>query len=180
MAVMRRKNPKRVVSERDIYSCNSADELIALAKRHGLSDVPLDVDGLIRILNIRIRREAMDDETSGYLKRMDEHWVIGVNNLHHPRRQRFTLAHELGHFVLHQKNGREFVDKILYRNNLDSNSEEAEANVFAANLLMPEAEFRRFLSGVSDQVEDIASHFNVSALAVRIRAKNLGFSGHGL
>ncbi|WP_321529108.1 ImmA/IrrE family metallo-endopeptidase [Sedimenticola selenatireducens] len=179
MAVMRRKNPRRVAPVRDISRCSSARELISLAKRHGLNDLPLDIDGLIRILNIRIRREALDDETSGYLKRMDGHWVIGVNNLHHPRRQRFTLAHELGHFVLHQKNGREFVDKILYRN-MDSNPEEAEANAFAADLLMPEDEFRQFISRGSDQVEEIASRFNVSALAVRIRAKNLGFSGHGL
>jgi Zn-dependent peptidase ImmA (M78 family) len=179
MAVMRRKNPNRVVPDSDISNCCSAAELVALAKKHGLSDVPLDIDGLIRALGIRIRREAMDDEISGYLKKMDGHWVIGVNNLHHLRRQRFTLGHELGHFVLHQKNGHEFIDKILYRN-MDSNHMESEANAFAADLLMPEEDFRLFISNESDQVEQIAAHFNVSALAVRIRAKNLGFNGHGL
>ncbi len=180
MAVMRRKNPKRVTSSHDISRCSTAAELVLMAKTLGLTVVPLDVDGLIRALNIRIRREAMPDETSGYLKRMNDHWVVGVNNLHHSRRQRFTMAHELGHFVLHQKNGREFIDKVLYRNNLDSNLEEVEANAFAAELLMPEDDFRHYLSDKSNQIEDISTYFNVSALAVRIRAKNLGFAGHGL
>ncbi len=151
-----------------------------LAKRIGLGTVPFEIDEFIRHLGVRIRREAMNDDVSGYLKYVDGTWVIGVNNLHHPRRQRFTLAHELAHYVLHKNSSGEFVDKVLFRSLNAESPKEREANEFAAKLLMPDEEFRQFVQNDSKIIEDIAEHFDVSALAVKLRAKNLGFAGHGL
>lgn len=178
MAIIRKQNKKReqvVLSKED----NTAN-IMELAKGLGLGTIPFEVDEFIRHLGVRIRREAMNDDVSGYLRYIDGTWVIGVNNLHHPRRQRFTLAHELAHYVLHKKSSGEFVDKVLFRSLSTDSPYEREANEFAANILMPEGEFRQFAQSVSKKIEDIAEHFDVSALAVRLRAKNLNFAGHGL
>ena len=52
-----------------------------------------------------------------------------------------------------------------------------EANEFAFNLLMPDADFRFFVENVSGDVDRIALHFGVSPLMVRIKASRMGFKG---
>ena len=67
--------------------------------------------------------------------------MIGVNDLHAPRRQRFTIAHEVGHLEMHK--GRPLVLDHVRMNMRDATSstatdvEEIEANQFAAAILMP-------------------------------------------
>ena len=67
--------------------------------------------------------------------------MIGVNEDHHSNRQRFSIAHEIAHFVLHH--GDTYIDKgyRVHFRDLESGSgtkrEEMEANAFAAALLMP-------------------------------------------
>ncbi|WP_460881211.1 ImmA/IrrE family metallo-endopeptidase [Pontibacter rugosus] len=68
---------------------------------------------------------------------------MGYNPVESVVRQRFTIAHELGHFVLHQKYSELFIDKEkpLFRNQESSTGEhkrEKEANAFAAAILMPQ------------------------------------------
>ena len=75
--------------------------------------------------------------------------IIGVNALHHPNRQRFTIAHECGHLILHkpQITKEVHVDKalaspMLMRDSVSAagvDEMEIEANLFAAELLMPKA-----------------------------------------
>ena len=55
-----------------------------------------------------------------------------------------------------------------------------EANNFALELLMPKDSFEKFISDVSSNVEDVANHFQVPSMAVRIRAKQLGYDGHNI
>lgn len=179
MAVIRRKNTKRNSFINESINIDSPEDYLRIAAEQSLDISPLDIDNLVRYLGIRIRREAMDDDISGYLKQTNDGWVIGVNNLHHPRRQRFTLAHELAHYALHKNTSNNFEDKVLFRS-LEFNSMEIEANEFAAELLMPEAEFTEYIKNHSNNINDIANNFDVSALAVRMRAKKLGFKGHGL
>ena len=83
----------------------------------------------------------------GILFRDGDHHVIGVNSAHPPVRQRFTIAHELGHRALHP--GRELILDVPVRVNLRdktssmaSDIEEIEANAFAAALLMPQQMIR--------------------------------------
>lgn len=57
---------------------------------------------------------------------------------------------------------------------------EWEANQFAGEILMPESDFRRLVRQGITSVDELAESFAVSSLALRIRAKQLGFSGHGL
>jgi Zn-dependent peptidase ImmA (M78 family) len=105
-----------------------------------------------------------------------------VNALHAPTRKRFTLAHELGHVILHRdvlETSGVHVDKgILRRDNLASegtDDREIEANNFAAELLMPEPLLKAALEGRNLDLEDdeavqaLAKRFNVSATALQYR-----------
>ncbi|MNV69463.1 hypothetical protein D3C71_1623750 [compost metagenome] len=118
---------------------------------------------------------------SGELRRAPngKDWVMKVNALHHPNRQRFTIAHELGHFSRHRGGQAEFVDQNFFRNG-DSSPMESEANRFAGELLMPEEVFRKYVKLFDGSIEELGKHFKVSTLAVRVRAKMLGMKGHGL
>ena len=82
-------------------------------------------------------------------------------------RQRFTLAHEIGHAVLHT-GGDNLVD---FRSNIENPAEprEFEANKFAAALLMPRAEFARKWLEFRGNADLIARYFGVSPEAVRVR-----------
>jgi Zn-dependent peptidase ImmA (M78 family) len=126
----------------------------------------------------------MTRDVSGMLIREHSGSVIGVNQAHGSHRQRFTVAHELGHLHLHP--GRPLiVDAAVLVNlrdqvsSLATDREEIEANRFAAALLMPEAFVRRELAGLSlidpDQIiEHMVDKFDVSEAAMTIRLTNLG------
>ncbi len=164
-----------------IDGIDTPDALIELARSNNIETSPLDLNKLSNLLGVTVRFVPMDDDDSGCLNKDKQTgtWVMQVNSLHHPNRQRFTMAHELGHFVKHSMINSDFADKTFFRNG-ETNHIEKEANFFAGELLMPEGEFIRFVKEVSGTVEDISNHFHVSTLAVRVRAKQLGFTGHNL
>lgn len=88
-------------------------------------------------------------------------------------RQRFTVAHELGHhFFNHGERPRDSAPQF----SAYADPVEAQANRFAAELLMPEGSVRLLI--VDHKVTDIstlAQHFNVSEIAMKYRLKNLGY-----
>ncbi|MEW5544449.1 ImmA/IrrE family metallo-endopeptidase [Pseudomonas soli] len=156
-------------------------QLLDLAKRSGIESSPLDVQKLLSLLGIKLISAPMKDEVSGMLSLSEngKDWVVKVNALHHPNRQRFTIAHEIAHFSRHRSQQAKFEDMNFFRNG-DSNPMEVEANRFASELLMPEQTFRDKVRVFSGSIEAIAQFFKVSTLAVRVRAKILGMKGHGL
>ncbi len=174
MAILRKKVKKGDLRHKVGMQPLDANTVLKVASDNGLKLAPLDVRGLARALGVRLNIEPLDNDISGYLEERNGLWSIYVNSLHHPRRQRFTIAHELGHYFLHRGLQSKFVDKKLFRDGA-SNRMETEANSFAGELLMPESEFRKFLSSRSNKVEDIAEHFGVSAMAVQVRAEILGY-----
>ncbi|TMX36751.1 ImmA/IrrE family metallo-endopeptidase [Vibrio sp. Hep-1b-8] len=160
---------------------STPDSLIELAEKKGIDTDPVNVSELASALGIAVRYEPMQNDDSGSLKkeRKSGKWVMTVNSLHHPHRQRFTIAHEIAHRIKHAANSDSFSDTTFFRNG-DTNWMETEANQFAAALLMPEEKFIHFVESESSTVEDIAKYFQVSSMAVRIRAQVLGFDGHNL
>lgn len=136
---------------------------------------------------IVISRTPTNDEVSGFIfKQNGKPTVIGVNAHHHPNRQRFTLAHELGHFVLHDITD-VHVDQFVMRlrNSASGSGEdlnEVEANRFAAALLMPKnlisEEIERLgLDDLSDDwsIQQLAKQFQVSVQAMSLRLPSLGY-----
>src|SRR5947208_7479473 len=121
-----------------------------LLENNSVSRPPVPVDELAAALGIEVRSSAGKDDVSGALIRNDDSVVIAVNSSHHENRQRFTIAHEIGHFILHKRTERHFDEdfRIDYRNTVSSEAtqrDEIEANRFAAALLMPESFLRQDL-----------------------------------
>ncbi len=119
-----------------------------------------------------------EDGDEGIAGKVDhEKKLIFVRPSDPPPRQRFTIAHEIGHVLLHKNKQREAhfrsedINVMVYSDNI----EEIEANKFAAMLLMPEFEFKKAWGRYNGSIEDIADYFNVSRLATAIRANTLGF-----
>jgi Zn-dependent peptidase ImmA (M78 family) len=163
----------------------------ALLRSLGVAQTPIDVDEIARRVGIQVvRQQFADGEVSGMLFReKGKQPIIGVNASQAQTRQRFTLAHELGHWQLHP--GRVVIlDRPVRINRRDSLSsmatdrEEIEANDFAANLLMPEEAVHTYLSQLppairhdSDACADwLAAEFNVSFAAMGFRLMNLGLA----
>ena len=64
---------------------------------------PVPVEKIAAALGAKIKYAPYEGEIAGMLARGNGEVVIGVNSLHHPNRQRFTIAHELGHLLLHNE-----------------------------------------------------------------------------
>lgn len=160
---------------------DTPEKLISFAKTRNIETVPFAAEKVAVALGITVKYEGLLNEVSGILQRKDDlsGWEIVVNSAHHLHRQRYTIAHELGHYCLHRFYSNNFEDDIFFRS-AEISQTEWEANDFAGAILIPEDVFRSKLrEGVND-VEALAKVFKVSSLALRMRAKKLGMSGHGL
>jgi Zn-dependent peptidase ImmA (M78 family) len=148
--------------------------------------VPIPLESVIRHLGLVSQARPLAD-ASGVLVVENGRGLIGYNANHSPVRQRFTIAHEIGHFVLHaprNKQSRLFVDRSVFKRDDTSSTgndvEEIDANKFAAALLMPEVLVRSEISrhqldlDDEDDVSSLARRFNVSAAAMSFRLENLG------
>ncbi|WP_122263745.1 ImmA/IrrE family metallo-endopeptidase [Ornithinimicrobium cerasi] len=87
-------------------------------------------------------------------------------------RDRFTMAHELGHYFLHYLYSQSTGAKIFNRGS--RNRAETEANVFASALLMPADDFKRVWQRLESDEWEVANHFGVSPAAANVRAQVLG------
>lgn len=151
-------------------------ELLARLDHAGLLECPVDVEAIAKHLGIRVLSEAMEDDMSGFLESRAGGWVAGVNKYHHRVRQRFTLAHEIGHYVLHRNQETEFRDRTFARRNDNPSRMEREADAFAAELLMPTASVQKSVARGLRNLNDLAAEFDVSTLAMRYRLQNLGYT----
>jgi hypothetical protein len=136
---------------------------------------PVDVSALAVALGINVwESEFLPDGVSGKLFRDPENggsegFSIIVRESDAYPRKRFTVAHEIAHFTLHRsKVGNSLVDDAWYRSNL-STTEEAEANRWAADLLMPKGLIAEYVERLGPNPAALASVFEVSEAAMRIR-----------
>ncbi len=139
-----------------------------LLKKHNLFKAPVKVLELAGKLKIDVTYEDLDDEISGVLVFADNGNVgMGLNDFHHSNRQRFTIAHELGHFVLHRTQKNLFIDAspTYYRDQKSTKGNddvEIQANAFAAALLMPKELIHQTLK---DNKLDYLDEYDISKLA---------------
>jgi Zn-dependent peptidase ImmA (M78 family) len=150
------------------------------------SSIPVDPAEVASRLGLVVRYEPFSDDLSGVLMRKPEGSIVAVNSKHGAARQRFTIAHEIGHHILQHK-GDLFIDQTVLnrrdgRSSYAIDSQEIEANAFAAALLMPRQQVTDELiclinsSKVEQQnlAKELASRFQVSEQAMRFRLVNLG------
>ncbi|WP_374469943.1 ImmA/IrrE family metallo-endopeptidase [Phenylobacterium sp.] len=155
-----------------------ADEGEAAVVNRYLQQTPVDLDGMAAELGLAVERSPLANSIAGKLIR--DHaaragYRIVINSHDAPRRQRFTFAHELAHFMLHRDLVDEVVDNALYRSPNLGDDMERQADRFAAQLLLPAQEVRRAYR--DDKVlASLAERFDVSDTALRIRLRELGLA----
>lgn len=97
------------------------------------------------------------------------------------KRQKFTIAHEIGHYFIHYLGGNGETPETIYRRTSRAigGPKEYEANVFAANLLMPESKFKKSFEDSEQDLAIVADQFGVSIAAAEVRARSLGLVSNG-
>lgn len=132
--------------------------------------IPIDLDKVIRDSGIRVLEGTLPDDIEGILNRKDNTILIKASSP--VARKKFTVAHELGHYWLHDNVNVE----VFYRMdsmNLSTDVElERGANWFASSLLMPSLQVEQYWYLLRD-VPKMADKFQVSVTAMRWRLKNL-------
>jgi len=156
------------------------DTADALLEAAGITSPPVPVEDLVRDCGVRVLAWDFQD-IDGLVLEIDAGAVIWVNGEHAQTRQRFTLAHELGHHLLrHADTFRLDLGGDLAPNatgghpNYDWRAERS-ANEFAASLLMPASMVRRAAATVTDVVA-LASQFKVSPAAMGFRLTTLNIN----
>ena len=159
-----------------------------LLEEGGVVSPPVPLERLAELCRAAIRYEPFEGELSGMVhRRPDGSGVIGVNSSHSPTRQRFSIAHEIGHLLLHSNEEVHIDEKrpLGRRDELSSqavDASEIEANQFAAELLMPESLVHESVNNlanddpdtsVEEAIEELARTFGVSQLAMTHRLTNL-------
>ena len=158
---------------------------------HVVTSPPVPVLDVAEKMGLKVVLKRAEDDLSGFLLRDERHHrtIIGVNRRHHPNRRRFTIAHEIGHYLLHR--GEELhVDRVVngYQIKLrDSHSsegtevDEMEANLFAAELLMPiqfiDADLAKYAPlclSDDDKIKMLSLRYGVSTQALTLRLTYLG------
>jgi Zn-dependent peptidase ImmA (M78 family) len=156
-----------------------------LLKSLNIRSSPVPVDKIAKAMGVQLKFSPLDDELSGMIFIKDGTPIIGVNALHHSNRQRFTIAHEIGHLVMHRNilENEVHVDKqfkILMRDGLAATGTdliEIQANQFAAELLLPSFLLDTLLSkefDIDDEgpLDALAKKFKVSKQMLEYRIRS--------
>ena len=168
---------------------NLVDNILS---ENDINSPPVNLAKIARRLNVEVVKQDAAEHISGMLINAGVgKALIGVNAKHHPNRQRFTIAHEFGHFLLHKFDGVHFDGKntglqINFRDEKSSTGEdlvEREANLFAAELLMPRRLLEIDIAKIGDfslvdkedrTLKDLAERYKVSVRAITFRLSYLG------
>lgn len=162
------------------------EEAGAILRRFAITAPPVPVEKIAELLGIAVVRTSTRGNESGFALRENNRMIIGVNAATNARRQRFTIAHELGHLLLHP--GKPLIVDPSVRMNLrnevsslGTDFEEIQANAFAAELLMPRSLVLQGVPQVASAttsyekaVAALSQDFDVSKDAMSFRLINLG------
>lgn len=168
------------------FARKQAEQLLA---RLGIGGMPVPVEQVAAELNLRIVESPLGPNVSGLLVTKDGESYIAVHSDDQQRRKRFTIAHEIGHYILRHQTPGEFVhvDKADYlvsrmaTKSPGGDPKEVEANQFAAALLMPKPLIESWLTKhdlttFSDYgIEAVAEDFEVTVQAMMMRLTTLGY-----
>lgn len=174
---------KRFIWGKPMRNHNKFDNSIAKAKEvlesSGIDMPPIPVEEIIENYSLQLEFIDLKDKSrdiSGLYDPSSQTIYVNANDT--PARQRFTIAHEFGHALLHQKQLKENPNLgILYRRSLKDKIfdtfEEQEANRFAAYLLVPESIINKIYP-TCKSTGLLAKIFNVSRQVIDFHIKNLG------
>jgi hypothetical protein len=150
-----------------------------MLKAAGATGAPIALRAVVSYLNLSLverRREPFGSEAA--LVALGDGHAIELRGSSGERRLRFTIAHEIGHFVLHPERA---TSERGGATNRATARLEHEADQFAAELLMPEHLVRQAVLDDGADARRLADRFDVSAQAMSLRLRRLGIvERHGL
>lgn len=155
-----------------------------ILKESNITEPYIEVEKVARDQGLVVGAADLGEDISGVIVVKNGKGKIGYNPNDIEERRRFTIAHELGHYLLHRDQMDMFVDKAYYalRDKNSSKGEykmEREANAFAAALLMPRSllvnEIKKTNFDLADEksLNQLARKFKVSTQAMSFRLANL-------
>jgi len=162
--------------EKPRYS-HASKEATKLLAQVNLNSPPIELKTILEHLNINLLEYDFPKNISAILLKDEDMLVVGVNKNDPPNRQRFSIAHEIGHYILRHYND-VFIDtseiatgRFDYSDN-SNKAQEQEANHFASELLLPSSliqkDFKRFKN-----VDELARIYKVSKEALWIKLLKL-------
>ena len=141
-----------------------------------LSEYPVRLGEVAKRLGVKVLLSTLPRGTSGQIGQEDGEFIIRINRHEARHRQRFTLAHELAHYLLHRdkivaEGG--WSENVLLRSGQPANIE-YEANRLASDLVIPSALLSATTAEyagpiTSEVIEDLARRFGVSTAALEIK-----------
>lgn len=138
-----------------------------------LQRAPVDVNAVAERFGLAIYAKPLAAGVSGMIVRelgTQAGYTIYVDSGEAAVRQRFTAAHEIGHYVLHRDHiGNGISDNYLLRSDRMSNWMEVQANAFAADLLMPYPLIEKLIAEGTSSLTGLAKRLQVSEIAMGIR-----------
>ncbi|MDE5616066.1 MAG: ImmA/IrrE family metallo-endopeptidase [Alphaproteobacteria bacterium] len=151
----------------------SIKEVWSMAQKEKKTE-PLDIKWVVEnLFSLKIMERDLGEKASGFLNILDDRWCIFVNKFENERRKRFTIAHELGHFLLH-KDKQSIPKDIIFFRDENTDQVEQEANNFASEFLMPEHKIYEYINEGYNTISALADKFCLSTPAVRYRLYKLG------
>jgi Zn-dependent peptidase ImmA (M78 family) len=143
-----------------------------------LTKPPVAVEKIARQLGIKLVDHRFDSDISSLLVCKADQFIICVNESHHLNRRRFSVAHEIGHFMLHRDEAPYFhkdVGIYFRANSADlPDPKEVEANQFAAEILIPLTMIRKDLSASPPPTaSELAKKYQVSEQAMTFRLASI-------
>lgn len=166
---------KNVVAPRSKLSYSAIAEYAEqIAQKHGVvgENGYVNVHKLLAMLGGEI---VVDDRDESLEVREQGDFTVIIPTHTSQLRDRFTIAHELGHYFLHYRAPDHHLvgPRAATFTRLGRNTAETQANVFASNLLMPEKHFKSVSDRLGGDMTLVARHFEVSVPAAEVRAEYL-------
>jgi len=163
---------------RETYDRYSKETKELLKKYKNSASVP--IIKIAHDLGLKIfMAKDLPDKFCGALRKEGEDFVIYVNKDHCEERKKFTIAHEIAHFLEHKELIASNDYATLNRQKLKDeegdeviNEKEVEANKLASILLMPKKKFKDVWEK-ANSIEEVASEFEVSVSAATLRGDKL-------
>lgn len=165
-----------------IHNRLAREKAVNILKMYRIVEPPINVDRIAKLLGFEVVPFDFPNEVSAVIRIQESTKAIGVNQNHTKARQRFSTAHEIGHYLSGHENF-SHEKKIVVdpeKKYLDPQyRDEQEADEFAAELLMPEHMLKVDVLEKKLEIEELAKRYEVSEQAMLIQLINLKLAPNG-
>ncbi len=157
-------------------SSGNREKALSILKMARITQAPVEVDTVAKVLGFKVVPFDFPNERKGMVVIENDIKAIGVNKGHPNTLQRYTVAHELGHYL----NGHGHFENELIDDETRFHDhhfqQEREADLFAAELLMPKDFLEKDLAEIGLDIPKLLEKYQVSEQAMWIRLTSLNLA----